>query len=331
VTKTIVVKKVGGPDVMQMADVDPGKPGPGEVLIRHKAIGINFADIHYRRGSAPPHAMAKLPMPFTPGLEAAGVIEAVGPGVTEFKTGDRVAYATATLTIGAYAEARLFPADRVFKLPASISDADAAALLYRSITVHGMIRQCYPVKAGDVVLLHAAAGGVGSILAGWTRKLGAIVIGTVSTEAKSDLARSYGCDHVIVTSREDFVRRALDLTKGHGVDVVYDGVGIDVFLKSFDCIRKYGMMVSFGQASGMMDPIDPVLLQHKGHYLTKFSGSTYNEDTGEYQKRAKDVLAAIESGVIARGQYKAYPFADVIRAHQDMESRKSTGSLVLVP
>jgi NADPH2:quinone reductase len=331
VTKAIVVKKVGRPDVMQVVDVDPGKPGPEEVLIRHKAIDVNFADIHYRRGSAPPHAMAKLPMPFTPGLEAAGVIEAVGSGVTAFKVGDRVAYATATVTTGAYAEARLFPADRAFKLPVGVSDTDAAALLYRSITVHGMIRQCYPVKAGDVVLLHAAAGGVGSILAGWAMKLGASVIGTVSTEAKADLARSYGCEHVIVTGREDFVQRTLDLTKGRGVDVVYDGVGIDVFLKSFDCIRKYGMMVSFGQTSGMMEPIDPVLLQHKGHYLTKFSGSTYNEDTGEYQQRAKDVLAAIESGVIARGHYKAYPFADVIRAHQDMEGRKSTGSLVLVP
>jgi NADPH:quinone reductase len=245
--------------------------------------------------------------------------------------GDRVAYASATVTIGAYTQARIFPADRVFKLPAGISDNDAAALLYRSITVHGMIRQCYPIKAGDIVLLHAAAGGVGSILAGWAKNLGASVIGTVSAEAKADLARSYGCEQVIVTSREDFVKGTLDLTKGCGVDVVYDGVGIDVFLRSFDCIRKYGMMVSFGQASGMMEPIDPVLLQHKGHYLTKFSGSTYNEDTGEYQKRAKDVLAAVESGVIARGHYKAYPLADVARAHQDMESRKSTGSLVLVP
>lgn len=327
--KTVVVEKVGGPEAMQIVDMDPGTPGAGEVLIRHKAIGVNFADIHYRRGTAPPHAMAKLPFPFTPGLEAAGVIEAIGPGVAGFKIGDRVGYATATLTIGAYTEARLFPADRVFKLPAGVSDIDAAALLYRSITVHGMIRQCYPIKPGNTVLLHAAAGGVGSILAGWATHLGATVIGTVSSDAKVELARSYGCAHVIVTGREDFVERALQLTNGRGVDVVFDGVGIDVFLKSFDCICKYGMMVSFGQASGMMDPIDPVLLQHKGHYLTKFSGSTYNEDTREYQQRAKDVLAAIESGVIARRQHTVYPFADVARAHWDMESRKSTGPLVL--
>jgi NADPH2:quinone reductase len=329
VAKTVVVEKVGGPEAMQMVDMDPGKPGPGEVLIRQKAIGINFADIHYRRGTAPAHAMAKLPFPFTPGLEAAGVIEAMGPGVDGFKIGDRVGYATATLTIGAYTEARLFPADRVFKLPDSISDIDAAALLYRSITVHGMIRQCYPVKSGNTVLLHAAAGGVGSILAGWAKHLGATVIGTVSSDAKAARAHTYGCEHVIVTDREDFVKRVLQLTNGRGVDVVFDGVGIDVFLKSFDCICKYGMMVSFGQASGMMDPIDPVLLQHKGHYLTKFSGSTYNEDTSEYQRRAKDVLAAIESGVIVRGHCTVYPFADVARAHRDMESRKSTGSLVL--
>lgn len=327
--KTVIVKKTGGPEAMEIVDVDPGKPGPGEVLIRHKAIGVNFADIHYRRGTAPAHAMAKLPFPFIPGLEAAGVIEAVGPGVAGFEIGDRVGYATATLTIGAYTQARLFPADRVFNLPDSVSDIDAAALLYRGITVHGMIRQCYPIKAGNTVLLHAAAGGVGSILAGWAAHLGATVIGTVSNEAKVELARSYGCAHVIVTGREDFVGRTLQLTDGRGVDVVFDGVGLDVFLKSFDCICKYGMMVSFGQASGMMDPVDPVLLQHKGHYLTKFSGSTYNEDTREYQQRAKDVLAAIESGIIARRRYTAYPLTDVARAHDDMESRKSTGPLVL--
>jgi NADPH2:quinone reductase len=327
--KAVVVSKVGPPEVMQFADADPGTPGAGEVRLRQNAVGINFADIHYRRGTAPAHAMAKLPMPFTPGLEGAGVIVDVGPGVTGLRAGDRVGYATATVTIGAYAQERLFPADRVFKLPAGVSDVDAAALMYRGITVHGMIHACYKVKPGDVVLLHAAAGGVGSILAAWAKHLGATVIGTVSSDAKVERARSFGCAHVIVTNRENFVDRVNALTNGRGADVIYDGVGIDVFLKSFDCLRRYGLMVSFGQASGMMDPIDPVLLQHKGHYLTKFSGSTYNEDTGEYQQRAKAVLEAIEKGVITCGQCAVYPFADVVRAHHDMESRRSTGSLVL--
>jgi NADPH:quinone reductase len=328
-TKTVVVSEVGRPEVMKIVDLDPGKPGPGEVRLRHKAIGVNFADIHYRRGTAPPHAMAKLPIPFTPGLEGAGVIEEIGPGVTGLKAGDRVAYATATVTIGAYAEARLFPADRVIKLPDGVSDTDAAALLYRGVTVHGMIRQCYPVKHGDVVLLHAAAGGVGSILSQWAKHLGATVIGTVSSDAKAEHARANGCAHVVVTNREDFVTRTRELTNSRGVDVVYDGVGLDTFLNSFDCIRRYGMMVSFGQAAGMMDPIDPVMLQHNGLYLTKFSGSTYNQNAAEYLKRAKEVLEAIENGVIARGHHALYPFADVVRAHHDMESRRSTGSLVL--
>jgi NADPH2:quinone reductase len=327
--KAVVVSKVGGPEAMKFVDADPGKPGPGEVRLRHRAVGVNFADIHYRRGTAPAHAMAKLPIPFTPGLEGAGVIVEVGPGVAGFRPGDRVGYATATLTIGAYAEERLFPADRIFKLPANVPDLDAAALMYRGITVHGMIRSCYEVKQGNTILLHAAAGGVGSVLAGWAKHLGATVIGTVSTNAKVERARAYGCEHVIVTGREDFVARTNALTSGRGVDVIYDGVGIDVFLKSFDCLAKYGLMVSFGQSSGMMEPIDPVLLQHKGHYLTKFSGSTYNENTAEYQRRAKEVLDAIEAGVIKRGQQTVYPFADVVRAHQDMESRRSTGSLVL--
>jgi len=329
--KTIVVSKIGGPEVMTLTDIDPGKPGPGEVRLRQKAIGVNFADVHYRRGTAPPHAMASLPMPFTPGLEAAAIVEDVGPGVSAFRPGDRVGYATATVTIGAYAEARLFPSDRVFKLPSTIGDVDAAALLYRGITVHGIVRSCYPVKAGEVVLLHAAAGGVGTIIAGWAKRLGAVVIGTVSSDAKLDHARRSGCAHVIVTGREDFTTRVAEITAGRGVDVCFDGVGEAVFLKSFDCIRKYGTMVSYGQSSGMVAPMDIVLLQHKGHYLTKFSGSTYNADADEYHRRAREVLKAIEDGVTGRGHHTVYPLADAGRAHRDLEARRTTGSLVLVP
>ncbi len=327
--KTVVVEKTGGPEVMRIVDLDPGKPGPGEVRLRQTAIGINFADIHYRRGTAPAHAMAKLPLPFTPGLEGVGIIEAVGPGVTTLTPGARVAYATATLTIGAYAEVRLFPADRIIKLPDDVADTDVAALLYRGITVQGMIRSCYRVKAGDKILLHAAAGGVGSILTAWAKHLGAIVIGTVSSEAKVARARDLGCDHVIAMDREDFVARVEALTGGQGVDVVYDGVGVDTFLKSLECLCRYGMMVSFGQTSGMIEPFDPILLQHNGLYLTKFSGSTYNANTGEYQTRAQEVLAAIKDGILPRNQYTIYPFAEIVHAHQDLESRRSTGSLVL--
>jgi NADPH2:quinone reductase len=330
-TKTVVVEKLGGPQAMKLIELDPGKPGPGEVRIRHKAIGVNFADIHYRRGTAPPHSMAKLPIPFTPGLEGAGVVEEVGAGVSNVKIGDRVGYATASLTIGAYAEARLFPADRVFKLPAGVSDIDAAALMYRAITVQGMIRQCYVVKPGDVILLHAAAGGVGSILSRWAKHLGATVIGTVSTDAKVAAARDHGCAHVIVNAREDFAARTMEITQGRGVDVVFDGVGIEVFMRSLGIIRKYGMMVSFGQTSGLVAPLDPVELQHKGLYLTKFSGGTYNEDIAEYHQRAQEVLVAIQAGVFELGKHRVYALKDVVAAHDDMENRRTTGSLVLVP
>ena len=329
--RTVIVETLGGPDVMKIVDLDPGTPAAGELRIRQTAIGVNFADIHYRRGTAPPHAMAKLPIPFTPGLEGVGIVEAVGAGVTGFTPGDRVGYASATLTIGAYAEARLIPARIAYLLPADVSDVDAAALMYRAITVHGMIRQCYPIKKGDWVLLYAAAGGIGSILSRLASHLGATVIGKVSSDAKVARAKAQGCAHVIVNSREDFVERTLALTGGRGVDVCFDGVGIDVFLASFKAIRKYGTMVSFGQASGMMDPIDPVELQHRGHYLTKFSGSTYNEDMEEYQQRAKEVIEAIRTGVLERGTHKVYKLADVAAAHRDMETRTSTGSLVLVP
>jgi NADPH2:quinone reductase len=329
--KAVRVETLGGPEVLRFVDFDPGKPGRGTIRLRHNAIGVNFADVHYRRGTAPAHSMRELPMPFTPGLEGVGVVEAVGEGVTQVVPGDRVAYASASLTIGAYAEVRLFPADRAFKLPDSINAADAAALLYRGITVQGMIRQCYSVKAGDVVLVHAAAGGVGTILSRWSAHLGAKVIGTVSQDDKRELAHEQGCAEVIVNSREDFVARVLDITEGRGVDVVFDGVGRDTFERSIAAVRKYGTLVSFGQASGMIAPIDPIALQHRGVYMTKFSGSTYNADVDEYQTRARDVVEAIAAGVLEKGKYTRYALSDVRAAHSDLEGRKTTGSLVLIP
>jgi len=328
-SKAVRVETLGGPEVMEFVDFDPGMPGAGEIRLRHTAIGVNFADVHYRRGTAPAHSTP--PMPFTPGLEGVGIVEAVGEGVKQFVVGDRVAYASASLTIGAYAEVRLFPADRAFKLPESIDAADAAALLYRSITVQGMIRQCYPVKAGDTVLVHAAAGGVGLILSQWAAHLGATVIGTVSKDDKYDLALKHGCAHVVVNSRENFVERVMDITDGRGVDVVFDGVGLDTFERSINATRQYGTLVSFGQASGMVPPMDPILLQHRGVYMTKFSGGTYNADVDEYQARAKDVIAAIEDGVLERGNYTSYALSDVRKAHIDLEGRRTTGSLVLIP
>lgn len=329
--KTVLVHTLGGPEVMEMVDLDPGQPGPGELLLRQTAIGVNFADVHYRRGTAPPHSQAKLPMPFAPGLEAVGYVEAIGEGVTGFSIGDRVGYATASCTWGAYTEARLFPAELCFHVPAGISDVDAAALLYRTITVQGMIRQCHVVKPGDTILLHAAAGGVGSILSQWAKHLGATVIGTVSSASKVERALANGCAHVIVHTEEDFVERTRALTGGKGVDVCYDGVGIALFHKSLAAIRRYGLMVSFGQASGMMEPIAPVDLQFEGLYLTKFSGGTYNEDVEEYQERARDAMAAIEAGVFKLGNHLVYPLSEVHQAHIDLASGGTVGSLVLVP
>ena len=328
--KTILVAKTGGPEVMKLTDIDPGKPKPGELLIRQTAMGVNFGDIHKRRGTAPPHAMAAISFPFTPGLEAAGIVEEVGPGADDFRVGDRVAYAVPSM-LGGYAEARTIAAEHAFKLPAQVSDVDAAALMYKGMTVQGLIRSCFRVEPGHTLLLHGAAGGVGTIMTRWARHLGAVVIGTVSNDAKAARAQKNGCSHVININTEDFVARTLDITNGVGVDVVYDSVGDTVFMKSFGCLRKYGMMVSFGQSSGILEPIDPVFLQHKGHYLTKFSGSTYNSDPQEYQARAKDVLQAMEKGVLPHDTHAVYSLADAVAAHRDFEDRKTMGSVVLIP
>jgi NADPH2:quinone reductase len=327
--KTILVSEVGGPEVMKVADIDPGHPGPGEILLRQTAMGVNFGDIHKRRGTAPPHAMAEISFPFTPGLEAVGIVLEVGEGVAEFKVGDRVAYAVPSM-LGGYAEGRVFPAKRAFKMPDAVADIDAAALLYKGITVQGLIKSCFVVRSGHVLLVHAAAGGLGTILCRWAHQLGATVIGTVSTEDKVAKARASGCEHVIVTSRETFPKAVFALTNGAGVDVVYDGVGQDVFLDSFACLRKYGMMVSYGQTSGMVEPFDPVLLQHRGHYLTKFSGSTYNADVIEYRKRIDEVFAAMAAGILPLGTHSIYKLDDVVTAHRDCEARRTTGSVVLV-
>ena len=329
-SKTVLVAKVGGPEVMKLVEQDPGRPGPGQMRLRQTAIGVNFGDIQKRRGTAPPHAMAEIKFPFTPGLEAAGVVEEVGPDVSDFQVGDRVAYAVPSM-LGGYAEVRLFQAQLAIKLPDEVEDIDAAALLYKGIAAHGMLRSCFKVGPGHTLLLHAAAGGVGSVVTRWAKHLGAKVVGTVSSQDKVARARENGCDHVIVMRGVNFVQEVLKVTNGVGVDVVYDSVGSDVFLKSFECLRKYGTMVSFGQSSGILEPLDPVMLQHKGHYLTKFSGSTYNADIAEYRARAAKVLRTIADGVLPCGHHSVYKLQDAVAAHRDFEDRRTTGSIVMIP
>lgn len=327
--KTIFADTVGPPEVMKLVEHDPGMPGRGEIRMRQSAMGVNFGDIHKRRGTAPPHAMAQVKFPLTPGLEAAGIVEAVGPEVPDLRRGDRVAYAVASM-VGGYAESRLIDAQLAVKLPDDVTDHDVAAVLYKGITVHGMIRSCHKVEQGQTILLHAAAGGVGSVLARWASGLGARVIGTVSTRQKAERALANGCSDVIVLNEEDFVSRTRELTDGRGVDVVYDGVGEAVFRRSLEAIRKYGMMVSFGHTSGMVSPLDPVELQHNGIYLTRFSGSTYNARIEDYRFRAGEVIKAISAGLLSGANPTTYPLRESARAHRDIEERRTQGPVVLL-
>lgn len=322
-TKTILVEQPGGPEAMKFIDVELAAPAAGEVRIRQTAIGVDFVDVHQRRGSYP------MPMPLTPGYDAAGVVESIGPGVTSLKPGDRVAYANSYLQPGAYTEARLYPAERLVKLPAGISDREAAAMLFRGLTVQGLIRTAFVVEPKHRILVHAAAGGVGSMLTAWAKHLGATVIGTVSTKAKAAQAQRQGCDHVIVLDSEDFVESVAKYTKGQGVNVVYDGVGQDTIMKSFSCLARYGVMVSFGQASGPIAPIDIAMLATNCLYVTKYSVKSYCVDPKEYQTRCQDVLAAIEQGIFARDNFNVFPLAEAARAHQELEGRRSTGVFVL--
>src|SRR5690606_31467383 len=265
----IRIHEHGGPEVLRWEPVEVPAPGPGELRIRHTAVGLNFIDIYYRTGLYQPPGL-----PFTPGSEAAGVVEEVGEGVEGFKPGDRVAYGSASL--GAYSEQRLVAADRVVHLPDNIDDATAAAMMLKGMTAQYLLRRTYRVEAGDTILIHAAAGGVGKIVCQWAKLLGARVIGTVGSDEKAEEVRQLGCDHVIVYSREDFVARVREITDGRGVDVVYDSVGADTFMKSLDCLRPLGMMVSFGQSSGKIPPFDVGILAQKGClFLTRPTLFTY--------------------------------------------------------
>jgi len=313
--------KTGGPEVLTWESVEVGKPGPGQVRLRQTAVGLNYVDTYFRAGGYP------TPLPSGVGTEAAGIVEEVGPGVTEVKVGDRVAYAGGPL--GAYAEARVMPADRLIVLPPSITDRQGAAMMLQGLTVQYLIRQTYRVQKGDTILIHAAAGGIGLILCQWAKHLGATVIGTVSTDAKAELAKAHGCHHPIVYTREDFVARVKDITGGKLLPVVYDSVGKDTFMKSLDCIRPRGLMALFGAASGKVEPFDVNILAGKGSlYLTRPTLNTYAAKREDLVAMAKELLDVVTSGAVKVTVNQTYALKDAAQAHRDLESRKTTGSTV---
>ena len=322
-THAIRFHKTGGPEVLVWDEVKVGKPGSGEVRIRHTAVGLNFLDIYQRSGLYP------LQLPSGLGSEAAGVVEEVGPGVTDLKPGDRVAYGAAP--IGAYSEERLIPAERLLKLPDGIDDKTAAAMMLKGLTAQYLIRQTYRVKAGDTILLHAAAGGVGLILSQWAKHLGATVIGTVGNDEKAALAKAHGCAHTIVYSREDFVKRVEEITQGKKVSVVYDSVGKDTFLKSLDCLAPLGVAALFGQSSGSVEPLNLGLLAQKGSlFVTRPTLNTYAAKRENLVAMAKELFEVVLSGAVKIGVRQTYPLKDAARAHADLAARKTTGSTVLL-
>lgn len=324
-THAIRIHQTGGPEALVWEAVDVGDPGPGEVRLRQTAIGLNFIDAYHRSGLYPLPAL-----PAVIGMEAAGVVEAVGDGVEGLEPGDRVAYAT--LPVGAYAEARLIPATRVVPLPDSISDQTAAAMMLKGLTAQYLLRRTYRVKAGETILVHAAAGGVGLILCQWAKHLGVTVIGTVGSEEKAELARAHGCDHAIFYRTEDVATRVRELTDGDGVPVVYDSVGKATFEGSLDSLKPLGMMVSYGNASGPVDPINPGILAQKGSlFLTRPSLMTYTASDEDYHASAGELLDVVAGGQVKIEVNQTYALKDAAQAHIDLEARKTTGSTVLLP
>lgn len=322
-THAVRIYQNGGPEKLKWEEVEVGKPGPGEVRVRNTAIGLNFIDTYQRSGLYP------LPLPFTLGSEGAGVVEAVGRRVTGLKVGDRVAYVG---PLGAYAEVLLRPAARLVKIPAGIEDNTAAAMMLKGLTTQYLLRRTYRVRAGDTILMHAAAGGVGLILCQWAKALGATMIGTVGSEAKVALAKKAGCKHVIVMGKENFVERVKVITKGKGVPVVYDGVGKDTFTGSLDCLSPLGMMVSFGNASGAVPPVSIGILAQKGSlFLTRPTLATYTATTEDLTKAARELFAVVKSGKVKIAVNQTYPLSEAAQAHRDLEGRKTTGSTVLLP
>ncbi len=324
-SKAIRIFETGGPDVLRWRDVDVAAPGLGEVRLRQSAVGLNYIDVYHRGGLYP---LAELPAVI--GMEGAGVIEDLGPKVTGFEVGQRVAYAG--LPPGAYAQERLIPAHRLIALPESIDDRQAAAMMLKGMTAHYLIRRTYRVQKGDTILVHAAAGGVGSILCQWAKHLGATVIGTVGSDEKAALAGANGCDHAIVYSRESFPERVSEITGGDGIAAVYDSVGRATFEGSLDCLRPFGVMVSFGNASGPIAPFDPAVLGAKGSlFLTRPTLMTYTAKRQDLVAAAEELFDVVLSGQVKIAIHQTYPLAEAAQAHLDLEARKTKGSTVLIP
>src|SRR5437899_2865117 len=314
-------EKPGGPDVLSWQQVEVGKPGQGQVRLRHKAVGLNYIDTYHRSG------LYSLPMPSGLGSEGAGVVEEIGSGVTGLKAGDRVAYAGGP--IGAYAEEPVMPADRLVPIPDGITDQQAAAMMLKGMTAWYLVRRAHPITCGETILIHAAAGGVGLIVCQWAKYLGATVIGTVGDDEKAALVKKNGCDHPIVYRREDFVARVSELTQGKKLPVVYDSVGKDTFYKSLDCLAPLGLMVSFGQSSGAIGPVDIGILAAKGSlFLTRPTLNTYTASRDDLLTAARELFEVVQSGAVEIAVNQTYPLRDAARAHRDLEGRRTTGSTV---
>lgn len=324
--RRVVVRRHGGPEVLEIEEYEPPAPGPGEAKIRHTAIGLNFIDVYFRTGLyRPPQGL-----PFTPGLEACGVVEEVGEGVDFLRPGQRVAYGTGPL--GAYCDVRTMPAQYLVPIPDGIPDEVAAAMMLKGMTVRYLLRRTYEVKPGETILFHAAAGGVGLIACQWAKHLGATVIGTVGSDEKAEIARAHGCDFPINYTREDFVQRVVEITNGEKLPVVYDGVGRATFVKSLDCLRPLGLMVSFGNASGAVEPFDISILAQKGAlFLTRPTLMVYTRTRELLLEHASDVIDVVRRGIVKIEIGQRFPLEQVAEAHRALESRRTVGATVLLP
>src|SRR5665213_1134693 len=321
--KAIRFEKTGGPEVLQVENIELPKPGEGQARVRHTVIGVNFIDTYHRSG------LYKLPLPSGLGTEAAGVVEALGEGVKSLKKGDRVAYAG---TLGAYAEANNVAADRLVKLPESVSDDVAAAAMLKGMTAQYLLKRTFPVKSGQTILWHAAAGGVGLVACQWAKHLGVTVIGTVGSQVKVDLAKANGCAHVLNLSQDQWMRRERELTNGEGVPVVYDSIGKETWGGSLDCLAVRGMMVSFGNASGAVPPFEPGILSAKGSlYDTRPTLANYTRNVKELQETADDLFAVIGSGAVKIQINQRFKLSEAAKAHEALHSRDTTGATVLIP